>query len=368
MKTYLVGGAVRDQLLNLPVHERDWVVVGATIEDMLAAGFKPVGKEFPVFLHPESKEEYALARTEKKVSRGYKGFSFYTSPDISLEEDLLRRDLTINAIAQDDKGQIIDPYQGQQDLAAQCLRHVSPAFTEDPVRILRLARFNAKLPSFHIHPETKALVSQMLQAGEADALVPERVFAELDKALGYQTPWVFFASLQQLGALNIVMPDFHWSDQAQTRLQALCQRSNQASLRFAVSLSHLSATQANQLCQHLRAPKTYRELSLLLINSLALLEGKEVLDAKTQLDLLLLCDALRRPERLGHLLCLQSACLPDFKHNDRLMQALLLIKAVDIKALADQGLKGEALKTAIYQARLNAIAATMLPSPNDPGH
>ena len=206
MKCYIVGGAVRDRLLGLPVKDRDWVVVGATPDAMLARGFKPVGKDFPVFLHPHTHEEYALARTERKVGRGYHGFTFHAAPDVTLEEDLIRRDLTINAIAQDDDGTLIDPYGGVADVQAGVLRHVSPAFAEDPVRILRLARFAARF-GFAVAPETQTLMQQMVANGEVDALVAERVWQELAKGLMTDTPSRMLLTLRDCGALARLLPE-----------------------------------------------------------------------------------------------------------------------------------------------------------------
>jgi tRNA nucleotidyltransferase (CCA-adding enzyme) len=209
MQIFLVGGAVRDQLLGLPVTEKDWVVVGASDEELLAQGFKSVGKDFPVFLHPHTQEEYALARQERKTAPGYGGFSFDTQPSVSLEEDLLRRDLTINAMAQDEQGAIIDPYGGQQDLQARLLRHVSPAFSEDPVRILRIARFSARYHhlGFSIAPETLQLMAAMVDAQEVDHLVPERVWKETSRALQEASPVVYFHVLRSCGALARLMPE-----------------------------------------------------------------------------------------------------------------------------------------------------------------
>jgi tRNA nucleotidyltransferase (CCA-adding enzyme) len=209
MKAYLVGGAVRDALLGRPVKERDWVVVGETPESMLTKGYKPVGKDFPVFLHPTTREEYALARTERKTAPGYHGFAIHAAADVTLEQDLLRRDLTINAMAQDEQGALIDPYGGRKDLESRRLRHVSPAFSEDPVRILRLARFAARFAplGFTVATDTRALMSDMVVAGEVDALVPERVFAELSKALEEDTPSVFFAVLRDCSALARLFPE-----------------------------------------------------------------------------------------------------------------------------------------------------------------
>ncbi|MGD8514376.1 MAG: multifunctional CCA addition/repair protein, partial [Granulosicoccaceae bacterium] len=209
MKIYLVGGAVRDKLLGITPQERDWVVVGATPDDMLARGFRPVGKDFPVFLHPQSHEEYALARTERKTAPGYTGFAFHASPEVTLEQDLLRRDLTINAMAMDDDGSIIDPFGGQADLEAGLLRHVSPAFVEDPVRILRVARFAARFGKwgFKVAHGTNALMRSMVENGEIDALVPERVWKEFERALGEDMPTAFFKVLRGCGALARLFPE-----------------------------------------------------------------------------------------------------------------------------------------------------------------
>ncbi|MBL8250581.1 MAG: multifunctional CCA tRNA nucleotidyl transferase/2'3'-cyclic phosphodiesterase/2'nucleotidase/phosphatase, partial [Candidatus Competibacter sp.] len=209
MTIYLVGGAVRDELLGLPVKERDWVVVGATPEELLARGFQPVGKDFPVFLHPRTREEYALARTERKTAPGYYGFDIRAGSEVTLEDDLLRRDLTINAMARDGQGRLIDPYHGRRDLEARRLRHVSPAFAEDPVRILRLARFSARYAAlgFQVAPETLALMRQMVASGEVDALVPERVWAETVRALGEIRPERFFETLRACGALARIFPE-----------------------------------------------------------------------------------------------------------------------------------------------------------------
>ena len=206
MRTYRVGGAVRDALLGLPVHDEDWVVVGATPDQMIEAGFLPVGKDFPVFLHPETREEHALARTERKTGRGYHGFAFHAAPDVTLEQDLGRRDLTINAIAQAEDGALIDPYGGQRDLRARVLRHVTEAFREDPVRILRVARFAARFAEFSLAPETLDLMRAMVEEGEADHLVPERVWQELARGLMESRPSRMFDVLRSCGALARVLP------------------------------------------------------------------------------------------------------------------------------------------------------------------
>ena len=207
MEIYQVGGAVRDALLGLPVQDRDWVVVGATPDELVAQGFLPVGKDFPVFLHPSSREEYALARTERKTAQGYRGFAVQAQSDVTLEEDLARRDLTINAMAQSSDGRLIDPYGGQADLQARVFRHVTAAFAEDPVRILRLARFAARFPDFSVAPETLALMRQMVDAGEVDALVPERVWQELSRGLMQARPSRMFEVLRSCGALARLLPE-----------------------------------------------------------------------------------------------------------------------------------------------------------------
>ena len=207
MKIYTVGGAVRDTIMGLPVHDRDYVVVGSTVEEMLSLGFTPVGKEFPVFLHPETKQEYALARTEKKVAPGYRGFVFHASPDVTLEEDLLRRDLTINAMAMSEEGEIIDPFGGRRDIENRVFRHVSEAFAEDPVRILRLARFAARFRDFSVAPETMELMKKMVTDGEVDALVPERVWKELSQGLMESMPSRMIQIMHDCGALERIFPE-----------------------------------------------------------------------------------------------------------------------------------------------------------------
>ena len=300
MKIYQVGGAIRDELLGLPVKDTDWVVTGATPEQMNAAGYQPIGKEFPVFLHPDSKEEYALARTEKKIARGYAGFSFNTDPSISIEQDLARRDLTINAIARNDHGELIDPFNGQRDINDRILRHVSDAFVEDPVRVLRLARFAARFAhlGFDIAAETKSLIKQIADDGELEALVAERVWAEMDKALAEDDPQVFFESLRDCGVLDRLFPEIdnlfgvpqtaHYHPEIDTGVHVMMALKKSAELgfandvRFAVLTHDLgkATTPADILpghhgheqrgveltrafCQKWRVPKAYTELALL---------------------------------------------------------------------------------------------------------
>ncbi|TCK19537.1 tRNA nucleotidyltransferase (CCA-adding enzyme) [Thiogranum longum] len=286
MKIYLVGGAVRDKLLGLPVHERDWVVVGATPQQMLDLGYKQVGKDFPVFLHPETGEEYALARTERKTAPGYKGFSFHASPDVTLEEDLKRRDLTINAMAESPEGELIDPYGGQEDLRLGKLRHVSPAFAEDPVRILRVARFAARFAKmgFSVTHGTNTLMRNMVEKGEVDHLVPERVWAELNKALATDAPEKFFTVLHGCGVLAILFPEIEstyaddpgthtGSDKLPRALSALrhsAEQTDDTRVRFAALLLSLHTDKtveqriadAEAICKRYRVPGEYQALAV----------------------------------------------------------------------------------------------------------
>jgi tRNA nucleotidyltransferase (CCA-adding enzyme) len=331
MQVYLVGGAVRDQLLGLSPHERDWVVVGATPEEMQRLGYRPVGRDFPVFLHPETAEEYALARLERKVAPGYRGFVTEFSPQVTLEQDLERRDLTINAMAQRADGSIVDPYGGRADLERRLLRHVSPAFTEDPVRILRVARFATRFAplGFRVAPETAALMRAVVSAGEAAALVPERVWRELERALIEPRPGVFFETLVECGALAVVLPELValWSPPASgvaagtlaahavgaSALQVAATAGHAGPVRFAALVASLPAAQIQSLCARLRAPNDYRKLALLAARLGEHLHGggapPPVLarDPDWVLALLEGADAFRRPERFGSWLGVLSA-------------------------------------------------------------
>lgn len=351
MKIYLVGGAVRDNLLNRPVHERDWVVVGASAEQMIKKGFKPVGKDFPVFLHPQTKEEYALARTEKKIAKGYKGFEFYASPDVTLEQDLARRDLTINAIAKDSKGQLIDPYHGQRDINNKTLRHVSNAFAEDPVRILRLGRFHARFPDFSIDPDTITLVKTMVMNGEVDALVAERVWAECMKALTEDAPIRFFELLNQVHALEKIFPHLHLVTQNHQALLKACQISTDPLVRFASLCHTLSIEHIDPLVQQLKLPKAFHELITLTIKYLKLYQSP-TLTAEQILVLFKQCDALRRPERFAQFNDICQACSDQINHGELLQGCLQQLQQLDIKPLLAQGLQGRALASAIDEQRL----------------
>lgn len=354
MKTYLVGGAVRDKLLGRDVHEYDWVVVGSSAEQMIKRGYKPVGKDFPVFLHPNTKEEYALARTERKISQGYKGFEFYASPDVTLEQDLARRDLTVNAIAQDTKGRLIDPFGGQIDIQKKILRHVSNAFAEDPVRVLRLARFHARFPEFSIHPDTLTLTKTMVNNGEVNALVAERVWAECFKALQEPCPVRFFELLKQIHALEIAFPYLQLVTQNHQALIRASQLTKDPEVRFASVCHLLKPEQVTPLTSHIKCPKTFHELIKLTIQCLPKYKQYDYTPTAT-LDILKHCDALRRPERFEQFLLTAHACYDTTDHHDGLRLALSTIRELDISPLIKRGLKGRHLAEAIQQTRLEVL-------------
>jgi len=404
MKAFVVGGAVRDGLLGEPVNDRDWVVTGASPQDMLDAGYLPVGKDFPVFLHPDTHEEYALARTERKTGPGYRGFVVHAAPDVTLEDDLRRRDLTINAIAQQPDGTLVDPYHGQRDLQAKVLRHVSEAFTEDPVRILRLARFAARWPGFTVAPETDALMKRMVEAGEVDALVAERVWQELSRGLMERAPARMFEVLRGVGALARLIPEVdalfgvpqppQHHPEIDTGVHTLmvldrCAATGQPlPVRYACLVHDLGkgTTPADILPRHigheqrgealirgvnerLRVPADCGELALLTAREHSNIHGSGKLDATAVMRLLERCDALRRPERFLQML---AACECDatgrlgledrpYPQRARLAAALKIAQGVDARAAStraiERGLKGEAIAAEIRQARVQALKA-----------
>jgi tRNA nucleotidyltransferase (CCA-adding enzyme) len=400
MRVYLVGGAVRDRLLGLPVQERDWVVVGARPEELVEAGYQPVGREFPVFLHPETHEEYALARVERKVSPGYRGFTTQFSTEVTLEEDLKRRDLTINAMAQDEGGTVIDPYGGQSDLAARQLRHVSDAFAEDPVRILRVARFAARFASlgFTIAPQTLELMRRMTAAGEVQALVPERVWQETDRALAATDPQVFFETLHACGALAVIYPEIdalygvpqppRWHPEIDTglhvmlALQCAARLDGSNAVRFAVLVHDLGKARTPRerwpshhgheeagvplietLCSRLKVPNGHRELAILAARYHTHVHRARELKPATILSLFESCDAFRRPERFAELL---RACEADArgragKEHDPYPQAAYLAAAhaaaasVTISDTERAGLEGKQVGEEVRRRRLAAV-------------
>lgn len=295
MEIYLVGGAVRDDLLGLPVTESDYVVVGATDAEMLNLGYRQVGSDFPVFLHPGTSEEYALARTERKVAPGHQGFECRSDPSVTLEEDLKRRDLTINAMARSDKGDLIDPYGGQKDLEHKLLRHVSGAFVEDPLRILRVARFKARFHhlGFTVHPETTALLERMVADGLHRELTPERVLLEVDKALVTRTPSEFFSYLQAIGAAPDLWPEI--SEASVSRLAVHTAANPEA--RFALLVMDQDTASINELCQRLRAPRDRLDISCLIAEQGHAWAGLNMLSAESRLELVLNCDGVRKDTR-----------------------------------------------------------------------
>ena len=399
MKTYLVGGAVRDKLLGLPVKDRDWVVVGATPEQLLAKGFKPVGRDFPVFLHPETGEEYALARTERKSARGYRGFTFQTSTAVTLEQDLKRRDLTINAIAEDEAGRRIDPFNGIADLKRGVLRHVSLAFVEDPLRVLRVARF-AATSGFRVATETRALLRAISASGELDTLTPERVWAEFEKALGGGYPARFILTLRDARALEILLPEIdilfgipqpaEYHPEIDAGLHTLMSLNQAARLsadpavRFAALLHDLGkgntpraelprhpgheargARLVEQLCTRYRIPRKYAELAAIVARFHLDCHRARELRAGTVLKKLEQLDAFRRPQRFQQFLL---ACEADargrtgfedrpYPQADYFRQALAAANRVDTARLQAEGLTGKALGDAIRQARIAEIRA-----------
>jgi tRNA nucleotidyltransferase (CCA-adding enzyme) len=355
VKTYLVGGAVRDKLLGYPHHERDWVVVGGTPEEMLDAGFKPVGRDFPVFLHPRTNEEYALARIERKSGRGYHGFTFQSSPDVTLEQDLSRRDLTINAIAEDSDGTLVDPYGGRNDLDLRVLRHVSPAFAEDPLRVLRVARFAARYHhlEFRIAPETLALMRAIVDAGEIEHLVAERIWKETERALAEPDPHIYFQALHDCGALARLCSELSNTAQSLTDLAHCARHFDSTIVRFAVLCAALDRSALLQFCERMKAPNDYRELALLLI------EHREAIvacnAAGSALALLQRTDSLRRPERFALLLDSCAALLVPLQQIQRLHTAHDIAAAVTAEPLLQRGFSGKALGEQLQQERLSAI-------------
>ena len=407
MRTYIVGGAVRDALLGLPVNDRDWVVVGATPHEMIAAGYLPVGRDFPVFLHPQTREEHALARTERKTARGYHGFTFHAEPDVTLEQDLARRDLTINAMAQDDHGLVIDPYGGRADLQARILRHVTGAFREDPVRILRVARFAARFTDFSLAPETLGLMREMVAAGEVDALVAERVWQELARGLMEERPSRMFAVLRECGALERLLPEVdrlwgvpqraEYHPEIDTGLHLMMVLDMSARLatplpvRFACLTHDLgkgttppetlprhigheerSARLLRHVCERLRVPVECRELADVVAREHGNIHRSGDFAAAAVVRLLERCDAFRKPQRFEGILL---ACECDARgrlglqeqpdpQRQRLLRALAAAQAVDTREVAasaqQQGIAGPRIGELIHKARIEGVAQATL--------
>ncbi len=403
MKTYLVGGAVRDRLLGLATQDHDWVVVGATPERMVELGYTPVGKDFPVFLHPQTHEEHALARTERKSGRGYHGFTVLTSPEVTLDEDLARRDLTINAIAQDEDGTLVDPHGGQADIQARVLRHVSPAFAEDPVRILRLARFAARFDTFSVAPETATLMQQMVQSGEADHLVAERVWQEVSRGLMERHPSRMFEVLRACGALERLMPEVdrlwgvaqradyhpevdtgvhlmmvldmaaHLEAPLNVRYACLCHDLGKGNTPTTTLPRHVghearSVDLLKVMSERLRVPTDCRELAEVVAREHGNIHQSTGFTATALVRLLERLDAFRKPQRLPLIL---QACECDargrggdfptrpYPQTAHLMQALSIASQVDTaeiaKAATERGYKGADIAKAIHKARIERV-------------
>lgn len=402
MQTYIVGGAVRDALLGFAVKDKDYVVVGSTPEEMLAAGFKPVGKDFPVFLHPDTHDEYALARTERKTAKGYKGFVVHASPEVTLEEDLARRDLTINAIAQSADGQIVDPFNGIADIQSRTLRHVSSAFVEDPVRILRVARFSARLADFSVAPETMTLMRQMVTNGEVDALVPERVWQELAKGLMEQKPSRMFEVLRACGALQKILPELdrlwgvpqpaQYHPEVDTGVHVMmvidyaAARQFSLPVRFAALMHDLgkgttpqdllprhigheqrSATLLKAVCNRLRVPNDCKELGMMTAKFHGKLHQALQMRPATLLEFLIALDAIRQPERFSRFL---QACEADSRGRTRfedcalpaaalMMKVLAAAVSVDAGAVAAACEMPQQIKSKVFEARLEAVKVAL---------
>lgn len=349
LQVYVVGGAVRDALLGLSPGDRDWVVVGSTPEDMVRRGFIPVGGDFPVFLHPRTKEEYALARTERKSGRGYKGFTFYTGIDVTLEQDLARRDLTVNAIAQSSSGELVDPLGGVRDLQQKVFRHVGEAFEEDPVRILRLARFATRFVEFTIAPETLALCRRMVQSGEVDALVPERVWQELSRGLMGAQPSRMLDVLVEVSAAPRVLPGWVDSPRIRDALDQAARSSLPLPARFA--LFGLDTTDLDPLCKALRVPTECADAARLLS---VVLEGTAAeWTAENVFSLIERCDGLRKPDRLRMLF--QTAQLIVPLPIERWEAALQIVLNVDAGAAAQSAPSPAMIRETVRQARLAAL-------------
>lgn len=400
MQRYLVGGAIRDQLLEIDVYDKDWVVVGATPEQLLEKGYTAVGKDFPVFLHPKTKEEHALARTERKIGSGYTGFECYFAADVTLEEDLLRRDLTINAMAQDPDGTIIDPFNGQADLKDRILRHVSSAFTEDPLRVLRVARFAAKLDhlGFSVADETLTLMRQIVHSGELNNLTPERVWLEWQKSLSTPNPQVFLSVLRQCGALSVLLPELDalfgvpqpekWHPEIDTGIHTLMVAkqaallSNSLPVRFAAQVHdlgkgvtppsewpshkmhcHTGLKLIKQLCERVRVPNEYRDLALMVCEQHSNIHRAAELRPETKLKVLNKFDVWRKPERLQDiLLCCMADSRGrtgheeiDYPQKAIFEQAYQAALSVDVQSIIQDGFKGADIREEMEKRRVTAI-------------
>ena len=401
MEIYLVGGAVRDQLLQLDVKDRDWVVVGATPQEMLDDGFQQVGKDFPVFLHPITKEEHALARTERKSGSGYTGFTVYSAPDVTLEDDLIRRDLTINAIAQNDSGELFDPHNGQQDLNDRVLRHVSPAFSEDPLRVLRVARFAARFAhlGFTVHSTTIELMRDLVNSGELNHLTSERVWQEMERALNTQSPQVFFEVLRKCDALAVLFPELDalygvpnpakWHPEVDSGIHTMmvleqaAKLTDDTEIRFAALIHDLGKAVTDPklwpshhghgqkglplieaLCQRLRVPITYKDLALMTSDHHCKIHRMDEMRKDTIIKLFDKTDSWRKPERFKQFLLACEADArgrlhfenADYPQRQTMLDYLNKASSVNVQDIIKQGITGPAIKPALFKARVCAIS------------
>ena len=389
MEIYMVGGAIRDMLLGLSVQDHDWVVVGSTPEELVALGYLPVGKDFPVFLHPMTKEEYALARTERKTARGYHGFEVLAAPDVTLEQDLSRRDLTINSIAacaridwatapfDADLEALIDPFGGERDIQTKVLRHVTDAFREDPVRILRVARFAARFPDFSVAPETMQLMKDMVTHGEADALVAERVWQELSRGLMQTKPSRMFDVLHECGALQKLLPEIKWGSDSHLILDFSAALNAPLAVRFAClvnsSVKQLESD-PNLMCERLRVPLDCKELATLVLREQNNIHCSDAFGADELVRLLDRCDAFRKPQRFSDVLLACDCCARGplalnesaFPQRHRLAGVLKAAQSVVTRVIAEaaqsQGLDGKQIGERIHEARVAAVAHHINPS------
>ena len=390
----MVGGAVRDMLLGLPVQDHDWVVIGSTPEELVALGYLPVGKDFPVFLHPETKEEYALARTERKTARGYHGFEVHASPDVTLEQDLARRDLTINSIAacarndwstdpfNADLTALIDPFGGQRDLSARVLRHVTDAFREDPVRILRVARFAARFADFSVAPETMQLMKSMVDDGEANALVAERVWQELSRGLMQAKPSRMFDVLSECGALQKLLPEIQWGNTANLNAHSIIDFCAHLNAPLPVRFACLAASSLKQLdsdpsilsnllaqmCERLRVPLDCTELAILVLREQTNIQSSIAFGADELVRLLERCDAFRKPQRFSDILLAWDCCARGphslsesaWPQRQKLAGVLKAAQSVVTRVIAEaaqsQALDGKQIGERIHEARVTAVA------------
>ena len=400
MEIYLVGGAVRDQLLNLAVKDRDWVVIGSTPQAMLDQGFTQVGKDFPVFLHPKTKEEHALARTERKSGAGYTGFNVYSAADVTLEDDLIRRDLTINAIAQSESGELFDPYHGQQDLNDRILRHISPAFSEDPLRVLRVARFAARFAhlSFSICPNTMALMRELTDSGELAHLTSERVWQETANALNTQSPQVYFEVLRECGALAVLFPEIDalygvpnpekWHPEIDSGIHTMMvleqasKLTDDNEIRFAALIHDLGKAVTDpslwpshhghgqkglpiikKLCARLRVPNTYKDLALMVSDHHCKIHRCDEMRKDTIIKLFDKIDAWRKPERFKQFLLTCEADARGRLHfeeepypqRDIMLNYYNKASSVNVQDIIKEGITGAAIKPALFKARVEVI-------------